>query len=135
MDDHKLGVVLMLGLFTGFLVALSHFLPGNAITGNVIKDDVETCGTLGCLELCDAGNGTCSQEGEVCCHTHWSSGVCDLAVNCETVRSYSLYQSLETYQDSVRERPGPVQVGWSGFWLPIAIVVLVLAHFARQRSR
>lgn len=123
----------VLAVLALFLVGLAMFLPGNAITGNVVQD--RTCGELGCLELCDydAGNA-CSAEGTTCCYTHWDAGVCDYAFNCETVREYSLHQSLEAYQDSVRERPAPVDMGFRRFLLPLLLTFAIIGYFAWKRN-
>ena len=113
------------------LVGLAIVFPSNTLTGRVIQDG--PCKGLGCVELCDQGNSTC-HDGTVCCPTHWNSGVCDYAVNCEKIREYSLYQTIETYQDSVREQPAPVDTGWSRFFLPLVLCLGIIVYFMVKRE-
>ncbi len=134
MNERNLSMIIFIGAFIFFLVGLNHYMPDNAITGNVIRDDVGTCDGLGCFELCDYDSDTCQMPGETCCFTHWESGICDIPSSCDKIREYSLYQTLETYQDSVRERPAPISTEWKGFWIPIILVLAMLAFFAWQRA-
>lgn len=113
----------------GVLLLLAIFLPSNTLTGNVIQDG--TCKGLGCVELCDSEN-TCT-EGLSCCQTHWDSGVCDYDVNCEKIREYSLYQSLETYQDGVREAPAPIAADYR-FFIPLSMILIIIAYFIYKRK-
>jgi hypothetical protein len=121
--------------FVGLIVVLlgaAFFIPSNALTGRVTQ---ESCGSIGCSELCDQdGPNTCSKDA-VCCPTHWNTGVCDIETNCEKIREYSLYQSLETYQDSVRTTPSPVHADWQSFFLPMAAVILVCIVLVRTAYR
>ncbi|MBR9700774.1 hypothetical protein GOV11_02825, partial [Candidatus Woesearchaeota archaeon] len=112
---------------------LAFFLPGNPITGNVILEDTATCGALGCLELCDE-DPDCGTEDMVCCSTGWDSGVCDYNHNCETIATYSTHQSLEEYQDTVREEPSPISLNWQRFFLPILVIGTILFYFAFSRD-
>jgi hypothetical protein len=131
----------MLFALIGLLFGLSFLLPSNSLTGYVVQDG--TCQGMGCLELCeqDAPDGTpinpsvpACGEGLTCCRTHWASGVCEYPVNCETIREYSAYQAIETYQDSVREGPAPVMASTS-FFLPILIIIGIIVYFMYLRKR
>jgi hypothetical protein len=107
------------------LIGLSFLLPSNTLTGRIITEP--PCSGVGCVQLCDVGaEDACSRE-YVCCPTHWQSGVCDYSFNCEKIREYSLYQSLETYQDSVREQPASVQPDIERFFLPLVGIIVVIA--------
>lgn len=130
--DRMRGIVFICALVL-LLIGLAVFLPSNSLTGNTIHS--QTCGELGCVELCDydAAN-TCSAEGTACCFTHWESGVCDYEFNCERIREYSLHQSLEAYQDSIRERPAPVDTGFSRFLLPLLVTFAIICYFAWKRK-
>lgn len=135
MTESGLGGGTVVALFALFLVGLAVFLPGNPITGNAVLEETATCGKLGCLELCEQGDfDSCSESGAICCPTQWESGVCALETECEQIRQYSLYQSLETYQDTVRERPGPVQPDWQRFLLPLFLVIGVIVYFVYKRG-
>jgi hypothetical protein len=117
--------------FTGItflLIAAAFFIPSNSLTGHVVE---ESCGKLGCSELCDVGTNTCS-DGMVCCPTNWESGVCEYSTRCEQVREYSMFQSLETYQDSVRTTPPPVQASWRSFFLPLGLVIIACIVLLRK---
>lgn len=120
----------MILAMTVLLVGIAFFVPNNMLTGKVVQSD--TCGKLGCLQMCDvnsAGIDTTTNtdsvcgKGTVCCMTHWSSGVCDYETNCEKIREYSLFQTLETYQDSIRESPTPIEPSFSRFFLPLIIII------------
>lgn len=123
----------MLGGMAVLLFALAIIIPSNHLTGNVVQEG--TCKGLGCVELCeqgtDAAQSTCG-SGLVCCPTQWESGVCDYDVNCGRIREYSLFQSLETYQDSVRERPQ--QFDMQRFILPLVLVLGIIAYFALKKQ-
>jgi hypothetical protein len=119
----------LIAAFVGILILLAIFIPSNTLTGHIVQEG--TCKGLGCVELCSE-QMTCG-EGLTCCQTHWDSGVCDYETNCEVIRQYSLYQSLETYQDSVREKPSPI-TGDTYFIIPLAIVLLIIAYFIYQRK-
>ncbi|HIH24137.1 TPA: hypothetical protein HA251_03830 [Candidatus Woesearchaeota archaeon] len=145
--------VYLLIAFIVMLIGLGALFPTNSLTGNVVQDDV--CGDIGCLQLCDqdipdglaaqdevrdaqpANDGTLGdtirpvqgsscERGTVCCPTHWSSGVCDIASNCEAIRQYSLYQTVETYQDSVRERPASILPDFRRFFLPLGAIIMLI---------
>jgi hypothetical protein len=126
-------VIYIIGLIL-LLAAAAIFVPTNNLTGNVIKEG--PCGEYGCSELCDtdAQESACS-SGTVCCPTHWASGVCDYSVNCEKIREYSLYQTIEQYQDSVREKPTPVQADWQRFFLPLILTAGIIIYFILQRKQ
>lgn len=111
------------------LFAIAIFFPSNALTGNVVS---EQCKGIGCVELCDAAAPVCS-AGMTCCATQWGSGVCDYKANCGQIMEYSIYQSLETYQDSVREQPVYVRADWERFFLPLLVTLGILAYFIFQR--
>jgi len=131
MVEEGLHSVAWLGLTVLFLIGLGIFFPSNAITGNVVLDNAETCGTLGCVELCDT-DAACS-NGEVCCTTNWNTGVCDLEASCNKILEYSQYQSLEAYQDSTREQPSPIGITYSGFWMPLIVVFFIILYFVFRR--
>lgn len=116
---------LLISSLAVLLLGAALFLPGNTLTG----DAIGTCGEIGCTELCDTKD-QCTSSGQTCCFTHWESGVCDLATNCETIREYSLYQSIETYQDTVREQPSPLDPGL--FVIPLLVVAGALWFVLRQ---
>jgi hypothetical protein len=114
------------------LVGLAIFMPTNTLTGNVIVEG--PCQGLGCVELCDVGADVCA-KGLSCCPTQWETGVCDYSTNCERIREYSLYQTLETYQDGVREKPAPVQLDFQRFVVPLAIITIIIGYFAFKRRQ
>lgn len=114
------------GMFV-LVLALGVFLPGNTVTGNTVKD---TCS--GCLELCEQG-GSCTQKGMTCCFTHWESGVCSYESDCERIREYSLYQTLEVYQDTIREQAPAVQASWARFFFPLILTIACIAYFVRKK--
>jgi hypothetical protein len=120
--------------FIGVLVLLigaAFFIPTNGLTGNVVK---ESCGKLGCSELCDSnGPNTCS-SGMVCCPTNWNTGVCDYESSCTKIQEYSIFQSLETYQDSVRTAPDAVHADWHSFFLPLALVIIACLVLLRSHG-
>jgi hypothetical protein len=113
------------------LLGLTFLLPSNTLTGKIVTE--KPCDGLGCLQLCDQATtdaypiDSCGKD-LVCCPTHWETGVCDYDFNCEKIREYSLYQTLETYQDSVREQPSEVQPSFERFFLPL-IIILVFITF------
>ncbi len=112
---------MILGIIA-LLVGVTLFLPNNMLTGKVIQSN--TCGKLGCVQLCDVADATpVCEKGTVCCLTHWNSGVCDYDTNCEKIREYSLFQTLEVYQDSIRESPAPIDPSFSRFFLPLIIII------------
>jgi hypothetical protein len=123
------------------LIAAAVLIPSNTLTGHVVKE--KSCGSLGCSELCDpdgpnSGDDACS-GGTVCCATHWqaegkSQGVCDYSTNCERIREYSLYQSLEQYQDSVREKPSEIDASWARFFLPLVLCFGIVGYFVLKRN-
>lgn len=119
---------LILGM-TILLIGIAVLVPHNSLTGRVVQEG--TCKGLGCVELCEQSN-TCG-SGTVCCSTHWSTGVCDYEVNCEKIREYSLYQTLETYQDGVREQPSPVDPSVSRFIIPLIATVIIIGYFVIKR--
>jgi hypothetical protein len=119
----------LIAAFVGILVLFAIFLPSNTLTGHIVQEG--TCKGLGCVELCTE-QSSCG-AGLSCCQTHWESGVCDYEMNCEKIREYSLYQSLETYQDGVREQPSPVAAD-SHFIIPLAIVLVIIAYFIYKRK-
>lgn len=126
--------IAVIGVLIFFLIGIAYFVPQNGITGNAVAE--KTCGKLGCTELCDAeAENTCSQKGTVCCPTHWESGVCDYSVNCEKIREYSLYQNLETYQDTVREAPEPVEATWRRFFFPLLLTACIIGYFVWERGK
>lgn len=112
------------------LFAIAILFPSNTLTGNVVS---EQCKGIGCVELCDTAAPVCG-TGMACCQTHWGSGVCDYETNCEQIREYSLYQSLETYQDSVREQPEYLHADWQRFFLPLLVTLGILVYFIFQRN-
>jgi len=127
MDDSGM---LFLLLLIALLVGLAAFLPSNRISGYVVAE--EPCQDGACLELCD-DDATCTAEGAVCCTTLWESGVCDVPAHCARVYQYSEQQSLEIYQDSVRDEPGVIQ-GWTRFFFPIVLTFMVLLYFILRRK-
>jgi hypothetical protein len=117
----------------GFIVVLigaAIFVPQNSLTGHIVQEG--TCKGLGCLELCDQEMENACSEGLTCCSTQWSTGVCDYEVNCEQIREYSLYQTLETYQDSVREQPAPIEMN-AKFFVVLASVIAIILYFVFKR--
>lgn len=122
----------------GLLFALALLIPSNTLTGHIIKEG--TCKELGCVEMCDydqiakTQQNTCKDEGTVCCFTHWNTGVCDYDVNCEKIREYSLYQSLDQYKETVSERPAPIDLSFKRFFLPMILVLSILGYFALSRN-
>ncbi len=117
-----------------FLFGLAIFFPHNGITGKVITPNEANCGPLGCVKLCEQDSTTvvidvpqnvCKKD-MICCKTHWESGVCDYSFNCEKVRQYSLYQSLETYKSTVIEQPAPVQPTFEKFYLPLIVIIALI---------
>ena len=132
MTEEGIDGVVLFCLLILLLIGLGVFLPSNTLTGNTVRDDVESCGTLGCSELCDpaAEENTCG-GGTTCCPTQWETGVCDY--DCATVLEYSKQMSLAAYQDSVREQPSPVDPGWR-FWLPILVVLGIVIYFFFRRK-
>lgn len=144
--------VYLLIAFIVMLIGLGVLFPTNSLTGNVVQDDV--CGAVGCLQLCEQdaldaptaaadgairpAEGSSCGRGTVCCPTHWSSGVCDLPTNCEAIRQYSLYQTVETYQDSVRERPASILPDFQRFFLPLGAIItliVVVVYMYRKPAR
>ncbi|MDD9954248.1 MAG: hypothetical protein OXR66_08000 [Candidatus Woesearchaeota archaeon] len=107
-------------------VTVLSLIPGNRLTGNVVA---ETCEEAGCLELCDS---TCADESMVCCQTNWASGVCAYERSCEEIYEYSLYQSLEVYQDTIRT-PHDFYPSWKRFWVPLVTVTLILVYVMYRR--
>ena len=120
-----------IGLAILLIIGLAALFPGQMITGNVISDEDVSCGELGCFELCD---DACSTDGMVCCTTHWDSGICEYPQNCELLRQRSLYQTLETYQDSVREQPRHV-TSQGAFFSTILAVLLVIIGIVWTRHK
>lgn len=126
--------IIVVGALIIVLVSITYFVPNNAITGNAVAE--KTCGRLGCTELCEPDmENTCSQKDTVCCSTHWDTGVCDYAVNCEKIREYSVYQNLETYQDTVREMPESVEATWQRFFFPLLLTACIIGYFVWERGR
>jgi hypothetical protein len=120
--------------FAVFLVSAAYFLPSNTITGNAVKEPV--CDGFNCLQLCDQDNpqpAACSED-MVCCRTHWASGVCSYESRCERLREYSLYQSIELYDDTVRGNPPRVVADWRSFILPL-LLAGALIYFIVRRSK
>lgn len=121
------GALLFTGLLLAFLIGLAAFLPENPLTGNVVK---ETCEDGQCLELCDMGADACGRDLD-CCFTHWDSGVCAPAQQCESIREASLYSSLEVYQDNVRDAPpliDPGQLVW-----PLVLIGALVGYVVLRR--
>ena len=115
------------GLFLLFL-AIAVFVPGNGITGRVVEPQ---CAGGECLSLCDT-DADCTQG--VCCTTRWESGVCSLPSECGKLLEYSMYQSLETYSDTVRDPPSAFG-DWSRFVLPLLLTVGIVFYFAWHRTQ
>lgn len=116
--------VFILGLAV-LLIGLAMFLPDNEITGKVVD-------CPDCVALCESDDQCVG--GRVCCGTHWDSGVCGYANECEDVREYSLYQSLDLYEDTVRNKPPAVFAGWGPFFLPMLIVLSIVVYFVWKRN-
>lgn len=134
----------MFAAMAALLICLAMFVPHNSLTGKVVKDD--TCGPLGCVQLCEQNavtssaanqqavanddslnlSNTACKKDMVCCETHWSSGICDYSFNCEKVRQYSLVQTLDVYKDTVKEQPAPIQPGFDNFYLPLIVIVTII---------
>jgi hypothetical protein len=119
---------IFVGALIALLIALSVWIPQNALTGKVVQDP---CADGTCLELCELDGGTCSREGTVCCFTHWETGVCDYSANCERVREYSLFQPLELYRDTI-QNPPPPERDWGRFLFPLLLTVACVAFLVRQ---
>lgn len=111
------------------LIGLAILVPSNTLTGHIVQSN--SCKGIGCVELCDIDAPACG-EGLSCCPTQWNTGVCDYEVNCEKIREYSLYQSLEMYQDSVREQPA--QIDTSRFIIPLLLTLGILVYFIFKRN-
>ena len=121
---------LLLGM-TVLLVGVAVMLPQNGLTGHIVQEG--TCKELGCVELCDQDMENTCTDDTVCCPTHWNSGVCDYQVNCEQIREYSLYQTLETYQDGVREQPSSIDTRWNRFMIPLLVTLVIIGYFVAKR--
>jgi|GEM_PF-5690059 len=121
------------------LVGAAVFIPSNTLTGHIIKEG--TCKEMGCVELCDVGietvpegSTTCEDKGTVCCFTHWDTGVCDYETNCETIREYSLYQSIEQYRNTVEERPAVIDPRLGNFFFPLVVILGIIGYFMFARE-
>ena len=81
----------------------------------------------------DVAQSSCGEEF-VCCRTFWQSGVCDYEFNCEKIQSYSLTQSLEEHQESIRENPELV-ADMRSFFIPLTITIAVFMYFMWKRKK
>jgi hypothetical protein len=121
----------LLGGILLVLVLAALLFPSNSLTGNIIREP--PCDGVGCVELCEVGASAC-ERGTTCCYTHWDTGVCDYPGNCERIREYSLYQTLPTYIDSVRQEPRDVTLSWGRFFLPLMLILGLTIYLIRKRD-
>jgi len=106
------------------MVGMAVLLPGNPVTGTAVLD-TESCGKLGCMQLCD-DTSEC-ESGMVCCLTTWEDGLCDYAENCPVLAEYAAKGgSLEEYQMLREESPQAIRnIGFKTFWLPMLVVAAI----------
>ena len=73
-------------------------------------------------------------KGMTCCFTHWESGVCSYAERCEQIREYSLYSTLDTYHQTIVERPAPIHADNALVLVGVILVVLAAIYFVRRQE-
>jgi hypothetical protein len=103
----------------GFIVVialLSLAINDPSVFANVIKTD--TCGELGCYELCES-NLNCNGV-EVCCPTAYKQGVCYYENQCDDVTQRF------NQADKTLEQPTPIQLDFVNFFFPLLILLLAL---------